>query len=411
LHPRRSVPGFGLDKRWQAWLNLEVAPQNLTEKLLLPRRKFIGLIGGGFLPRRHWIDAARAVLALSANPLGRLGGFDAVEPEGAADASPLAPTDWAALEWKKGAPSPFARAESPSAVVGGKLFLFGGFTDDLQASNQIDVYDPANDSWTRKKEMPARLTHLNAVIDGGTIWFAGGFKGKHPGPVTNEVWKYDIASDAWTPGPPLPEPRGGGGLALVEQKLHYFGGYKADRDTNAGDHWSLPLAGGAAWQRESDLPEPRGHVSATTLEGRIYALGGAHGHDKTQIDLNSCHRFDPALKKWVKIASLPDGRSHFESSTIIRPGRIVSSTTFRAGRILIVGGRCNNSQPPRNVVDDLLEYDSGADVWRAIGTMPRKVLAPAAAIISGHIVVTSGGLDNPRPLTAATWVAALPAGE
>src|SRR5260221_7940203 len=97
-----------------------------------------------------------------------------------------------ALEWKKAAPSPFARVESPAAVVDGKLYLFGGFTEDLEASNRLDVYDPASDSWTRKNDMPTRLTHLNPAVDEKTIWFAGGFKGKHPGPVSAEVWKYDV---------------------------------------------------------------------------------------------------------------------------------------------------------------------------------------------------------------------------
>ena len=120
---------------------------------------------------------------------------------------------WPTLEWKKAAPSPFARVESPAAVVDSKICLFGGFTEDLDASNQVNVYNPMSDSWTRKKDMP-RLTHLNPAIDGNTIWFAGGFKGTHPGPVTAEVWKYDIASDTrlqvqvilelpWTKGPAI----------------------------------------------------------------------------------------------------------------------------------------------------------------------------------------------------------------
>jgi hypothetical protein len=75
------------------------------------------------------------------------------------------------------------------------------------------------------------------------------------------------------------------------------------------------------------LPDPRGHLGAAVLEGKIYALGGDHGHDVKQIDVSSCHRFDPRTRKWSAIASLPDGRSHFESSTIIHQGRI-----------LIVGG-------------------------------------------------------------------------
>jgi N-acetylneuraminic acid mutarotase len=176
--------------------------------------------------------------------------------------------------------------------------------------------------------------------------------------------------------------------------LHYFGGYKTDRDTNSGDHWSMSLDEGKTWRREADLPAPRGHVSATVLDGKIYALGGDHGHDITQIDKSSCHRFDRATKKWSEIASLPNGRSHFESSTIIYKDRI-----------LIVGGRCNSAKPPRGVVGDLLQYDPVANTWHVVGALPEKVLAPSAAIISDRIVVIGGGLNNPRPLTAATWIA------
>ena len=65
-------------------------------------------------------------------------------------------------------------------------------------------------------------------------------------------------------------------------------------------------------------------------------------------------------------------RSHFEASTIVYKGRI-----------LVVGGRCNSSRPPRNVVGDLLQYDPEANAWRVIGSMPDKLLAPVAAIVSG----------------------------
>ncbi len=306
-------------------------------------------------------------------------------------------TAWSELKWKMAAPTPFKRVESPTVVVENTLYLFGGFTEDLHSSTQVDLYNPVTDTWSQKKAMPSGLTHLNPAIDGKTVWFAGGFKGRHPGPVVTEVWKYDVTSDTWTAGPPLPEPRAGGGLAIQGRHLHYFGGYKVDRDTNAGEHWSLSLDGGTTWKREADLPDPRGHVSAAVLDGKIYALGGDHGHDKTQIDVSSCHRFDPATGMWSEIASLPDGRSHFESSTIIHNGRIV-----------ILGGRCNSSQPARNVVNDILEYDPKANVWKTIGTIPEKILAPSAEIISGSIIITGGGLNNPRPLTANTWIAPLP---
>lgn len=334
-----------------------------------------------------------------------VGALAAVASTGRAAEPPVAGAsgkELASLEWKTGAPTPFPRVESPTAVIDGKLFLFGGFTDDLGASNQVDVYDPASDTWTRRSDMPTGVTHLNPAIDEktNTLWLAGGFKGRHPGPVVAEVWKYDIAADHWTAGPPLPEPRAGGGLAVIGRKLHYFGGYKSDRQTDAGEHWSLSLDGGTSWAAEAEMHHPRGHVAAAVLDGKMYSLGGDHGHDATQIDLPFCEVYDPATKSWKEIASLPDGRSHFESSTII----------YRGG-ILLVGGRSNSPEPARGVLGELLLYDPEADSWKAVGTLPEKVLAPSAAIVGNRIVVIGGGLNNPRPLTAATHVATIPGAE
>jgi hypothetical protein len=59
---------------------------------------------------------------------------------------------WPALEWKKVTPSPFARTEAATALVDGKLYLFGGFIAKLETSSQVDVYEPATDAWSRKKE-------------------------------------------------------------------------------------------------------------------------------------------------------------------------------------------------------------------------------------------------------------------
>jgi N-acetylneuraminic acid mutarotase len=301
------------------------------------------------------------------------------------------------LVWKIGAPTLFHRVESPAAVVDDKLYLFGGFTEDLDGSREVDVYDPAADKWTRLADMPSGLTHLNAVVEGNTIWLAGGFKGHHPGPVTDEVWKYDVKGDKWSAGPALPEPRGGGALALLDGKLHYFGGFKSDRQTTAGDHWALAIDGGKKWETLAEMPGPRGHLAAAVLAGKIYALGGDDGHDKTQVDLPACHVFDPASGQWSAIAKLPNGRSHFESSTLI----------YR-GNILIVGGRSNSPEPAAGVLNELLLYDPKANQWTLAGTLPEKVLAPAAAIIGEQIVVSGGGLGNPRPLTSTTHVAKLP---
>lgn len=306
-----------------------------------------------------------------------------------------APVASAELRWTSAAPSPVPRVEALSAAAGGKLYLFGGFTTGLKAQRRVDVYDPARDAWTQLQDMPAATTHQGAALQGSTFWVAGGFKGDHPGRTTDEVWKYDVPSDRWEAGPALPEPRGAGALACVNDRLHFFGGFKSDRDTTCSDHWVL-AAGGTEWKRAADLPEPRGHHAAIVLDGKIYALGGQFRHDTRPQDLDACHVYDPAADRWKAIAKLPFNRSHFEPGTFVRDGRI-----------FIAGGRSNNTKSGPGVAD-VSAYDPRADAWTEISRLPQPLVAPAAALLDGRLVVTCGGLNNPTPPQAATYVADAP---
>src|SRR5688572_8362179 len=75
------------------------------------------------------------------------------------------------VDWKPAAFSPIARFEGSGVVVGGKLYVFGGFYDsDLHASPRVDVYDPEADAWQRLADMPVAVTHCNPAVDGNTVW-------------------------------------------------------------------------------------------------------------------------------------------------------------------------------------------------------------------------------------------------
>ena len=54
------------------------------------------------------------------------------------------------------------------------------------------------------------------------------------------------------------------------------------------------------------------------------------------------------------------------------------------------------------------KYDLRADAREGAGSMAAQSCSRrAAAILSGRLVVTGGGLGNPRPLTAETRVAVM----
>ncbi|MFP6596427.1 MAG: kelch repeat-containing protein, partial [Candidatus Hydrogenedentota bacterium] len=164
-------------------------------------------------------------------------------------------------EWKKLPDMVVEKWEAGTIVLDDKLYFLGGYTQGVKSSKSSHIFDPKDGSWTPIQDLPSAISHINLVLDGRTIWFAGGFKDGYKGHTIAEVWSYDVDKNRYTAAPLLPETRGGGGLALVGRKLHYIGGLKADRDTDSPDHWVLDLddwaEGSAQWANAAPMPVPR----------------------------------------------------------------------------------------------------------------------------------------------------------
>ena len=64
--------------------------------------------------------------------------------------------------WTQLASMSTARREHASAVVGGKLYVFGGSGAGGRLST-AEVYDPASDSWSQVSSLTATRSNLVAV--------------------------------------------------------------------------------------------------------------------------------------------------------------------------------------------------------------------------------------------------------
>jgi N-acetylneuraminic acid mutarotase len=301
--------------------------------------------------------------------------------------------------WKPLANMPVGKWEAGTVVLDGRLYFFGGYTPGVRSSKRCDVYDPTDNSWTRIQDLPSAITHMNMVLDGRTVWFAGGFKDGYKGHTIAEVWNYDVDKDRYTAAPLLPETRGGGGLALVDRKLHYIGGVKADRDTDAEDHWVLDLdgwaRGSARWENAAPLPAPRNQASTVSFDGKIYVIGGQLHHDSMQLDQARVDIYDPHTDSWSRGPQLPKGHSHSEGGTFVS-----------GGRILVVGGHTTPSGGRKRIDPDILALQPGGD-WEKIGELPLPLSSPTAAVIAGKLYVAGGSPDG-RSVQAKMWVGEVP---
>jgi N-acetylneuraminic acid mutarotase len=301
------------------------------------------------------------------------------------------------LEWQKLPDMPEGKWEPGTAVIDGKLYVFGGYAKGVKSSKRCDSFDPADGSWTRIQDLPSAISHVNLVVDGRTICFAGGFKDGYPGHAIAEAWCYDLELDRFIAAPLLPEKRGGGGLALLGRNLHFVGGLKPDRDTDAADHWVLNLdewaEGAGQWTNAAPMPVPRNQFSCVEFEGEMYTIGGQFHHDSIQDNQPTVEIYNPKSDSWRDGPTLLKGHSHAEGSTFVHDNRIY-----------MVGG---HSQPEgeRIALDsDIVALAPGGS-WEVVGQLPKPLSSPAAAIVGGKLYV-AGGFDG--RVKAEVWVTEAP---
>ena len=303
-------------------------------------------------------------------------------------------TDADPCHWNYLASSPIKKAEAQSAKVNGKLYVLAGFTkgNGLQILNNTDIYDPANDVWSKGTPMPTPVTHMGIAVVDDDIWIVAGFTGNDPGVATDKVQIYNTTTDTWRNGPSIPAPRGSGAAVYNKGKIHFFGGLLPDRMTDVDEHYVLDLDNlSRGWKPAAKLPHARNHLGGASVNGLVYAIGGQYGHDNVEPDDQKwLEAYNPATDTWTRMADLPSDRSHFEPGTIVHNGKII-----------IVGGRRGWFY----FFNDITEYDPATNTWTERCKLPNRNMAAAAKVFGDKLIVANGGIDGEtHPTDEVKWI-------
>jgi hypothetical protein len=126
---------------------------------------------------------------------------------------------------KKQMPSPSLLSSLVSAVVDNKIIVTGEFSTRLGASEQkIMTYDTKNDSWSQSSTGPT-------IVIGGAAGATTGVKAPKRVYVLGVPYQvYDPEADAWTTATPMPTGRMDFGVAVVDDVLYVIGGYSYTSD-------------------------------------------------------------------------------------------------------------------------------------------------------------------------------------
>ena len=167
-----------------------------------------------------------------------------------------------------GADVPGERGRTTGAVVGNRLYVFGGWAADMSTpTNTTFAYDPITDTWEAKADIPVVITNACAAALDGKIYLVGGTDG---GTNYNSLYVYDPEADTWTTGANLPDTLWGVACAALNGKIYAAGGTGGAASNKLYEYDPA----GDTWATLADLPGNVYGAGATTRGGKLYVVGG-----------------------------------------------------------------------------------------------------------------------------------------
>lgn len=244
----------------------------------------------------------------------------------------LVTMNWSRVDCRGARPSP--RVSCSMTTVDKKLFLVGGAAHN-KPLNDVRMLDLQSNTWTVctvSGTPPPALVGHSATLVGRELFIFGGSDGKNDG---NELHIFDTETLAWSM-PSLegraPKARVGHTSCLVgHTKLYYFGGYGIRigyvNETHILDtallSWARPYVNGTP-------PSPRVGHATSVIGSRMYVLGGA----AFGIVLKDFHVLDTASMSWLEPPTAGQA-----------PGGLFGHSALVFGRCIFVFGGC--SEVPR----------------------------------------------------------------
>lgn len=331
----------------------EPEPEPDDPPIVAHRRRGVALLSIGLGTAA--LVAAGLVLVLGGDSRNRTAPVVRVRPTPPSTPAP-APVSG---PWRAIAAAPTPRQQAAAAVVDGRLWVAGGLTGSTTpaATDRVEAYDPAIDSWNGAPALPFPLHHAMAVNYHNELVVLGGWtpRGANLTAIGSDR-VLALRDGRWTRLPSLGRGRAAGAAAAVDGRIVVMGGQDRGRLLSVTEVFD-----GRHWRDGADIPTPRDHLAAVADRRYVYAVGGR----RRSSDRNSgaLERYDPKADRWSTLADMPS-----------RAGGLGAAMV--KGRIVALGG-----EDPTRVLGAVQEYDVRSGRWSSLGAMrtPRHGMAVLAA--------------------------------
>ncbi|HUT28293.1 MAG TPA: kelch repeat-containing protein [Sedimentisphaerales bacterium] len=191
--------------------------------------------------------------------------------------------------WTTLAPRPTTLAAGPATVYNNEIYLFGGYFDsDNPSQNHInydivECYAPDSNTWRPETNMPLPMSNFGIATVGTKAYLFGGAVGNYPDiQLLDDVITYDFQTDTWktTGYQPMPVKKAfmySNSAPVIDGKVYLIGVMEdAGGELALSKRVDIYDPGTNTWEEGTPLPLPLDDHVALARGGKIYVLGGCN---------------------------------------------------------------------------------------------------------------------------------------
>ncbi len=171
------------------------------------------------------------------------------------------------------------RYNASAVLFENRIYLIGG-RDDERVFNEVEVYDPVQNSWSLVQKLRNDRESLAAAVFNDRIYVIGGQKANYN--LVEEIEWYNYGEDDWLAVIfNLPYPRAAHFSAVVQDTFYMFGGYYYGLTKTS--YKCYPGQEGYYWFTGPQFAQGRAYGATAQTDSLIYLLGGETSGGKTAV--------------------------------------------------------------------------------------------------------------------------------
>ena len=196
-----------------------------------------------------------------------------------------------------------ARSGFGATVVEGIIYIFGGRSGPTTWINVVEAYDPANNIWTAKADMPTTRDGMGVVASGTEIYLIGGAVFT----ALDDIEVYDTLADSWSVKSPIPIEYVATDFAVsyLNGKIYLTGGYDYDASLMSVKYLKRVVEYDPAieeWVLKEPMKTVRSGHASLTLANKIYVFSGESSYCEAT---NIVEVYDADKNNWRLETEMP----------------------------------------------------------------------------------------------------------